>query len=401
MNKRMRVVPLFLAVLFIIFGVAGCMGRDKYTDGQEDKIVELGKSLLEEYLASLPSKNVEAENYFMTEAAEEGSLIYGGRYPANAVTVCFNADGGKYKAIVDLETGTIYSNYYIFDLNEHIREQLKPYCERYGFSGEYIIQGAKVCITIHSHDVAVKGKSNKTVDSYIDIEDMIPAEFNQTDENERAEAFLMKAPISGFNIEFTIQGDEFFDPRILTDYLAESGNYQNERTPNRAWNSYEIYGKKRFDKFPEDGVCTWETYLDFEGDIKTMPYYMRRTDFYKEREFCFNYTAAIKRGNINKYETDELKECSFPIEIKEGKLSYHVYEGSEGATLMFEEKPKYTFTRTCYEIDYKRNIIKEKEKENLILMQNSDGMWYLTPEDSQNTYMYSYIFDKEQDLQFR
>jgi hypothetical protein len=377
------------------------MGHNKYTDEQEDKVVERGKPLLEEFLTSLPAEDLEATNYYMTEAAEEGALIYGGRYPANAVTVCFTADGGEYKAIVDLETDTIYSNYYIFDLNEHIREQLKPYCERYGFSGEYSVKGTKVCITVHSHDVAVDKKSNKAADSYIDIEDMIPAEFNQADETERAEAFLRDAPLSGFNIEFNIQDDEFFDPRILTDYLAESGNYQSEKTRNRRWNSYNILGKKSYDEFPERGVYTWETYLDFEGDIKTMPYYMRRTDLYKEREFCFNYTAAVKHGNINEYENDEFKEYSFPIEIKEGKLSYHVYEGSEGVTLMFEEKPEYTFTRTCYEIDLKRNIIVEEEKENLILMQNSDGMWYLTPEDAPNTYFYSYIFDKEQNLEFR
>ncbi len=77
-----------------------------------------------------------------------------------------------------------------------------------------------------------------------------------------------------------------------------------------------------------------------------MPYYMRRSDFYKEGEFCFTYIAAIKRGNINAYETDKLQEYAFPIEIEEGKLIYHVYDGSEGVTLRFEEKPPYTFTRT-------------------------------------------------------
>ena len=34
-------------------------------------------------------------------------------------------------------------------------------------------------------------------------------------------------------------------------------------------------------------------------------------------------------------------------------------------------------------------------------MQNSDGMWYLTPENSPDAYRYSYIFDKEQVLEFK
>ena len=399
MNTWRRNISVFLATFFIILGVTGCIGHDKYTEEQEDRIVDQGKPLLEDFLTSIPAKNVEAKSYYMTEAAEEGSLIYGGRYPANAVTVIFVADGEKYKAIVDLETGSVYSNYYLFDLNKYIKEQLKPYCERYDFAGEYTVQGAKVCITIHSHDVAVDGKNNKTADSYIDIEDMIPATFNQTDENERAEVFLKNAPVSGFNISFSMQDDEFFDPRILTDYLSESGNYQDERTRNRGWNSYEIYGEKSYEKFPERGICAWETHLKFEGDIKTMPYSIKRTDCYKEREFCFTYTGAVKRGNINECETDHFQEYAFPIKIEEGKLSYHKYDGSELVTLRFEEKPAYTFTRICYKNDNNNPI--EEKKENLILMQNSDGMWYLTPENSPDAYRYSYIFDKEQVLEFK
>jgi hypothetical protein len=396
----MRLAPVFFAVFFVIFSFTGCMGRDKYTDEQEDKIVEQGKPLLDEFLASLPAKNLEVTSCYITEAAKEGSLIYGGRYPANAVTVNFTADGDKYKAIVDLETGKIYSNYYIFDVNEYIREQLKPYCERYGFTGEYSVQGAKVCVTIHSHDVAIDGKSNKTADSYIDIEDMIPSTFNQADEKERAEAFLADAPLSGFDIDFDIRDDDFFDPRILTDYLAESGNYQAERTLNRMWNSYRIYGAKNYDEFPERGVCTWDIHIDFEGDIKAMPYSVRRIDCYKEGEFCFKYTGAFKQGYIDEYETDELKEHVFPLEMAEGKFSYHAYAGIEPVTLIFEEKPEYTFTRTCYELDHRRNIIGE-ETENLILVQNSDGTWHLTPESDPDAYYYSYTFDKEQDLEFR
>ncbi|MGB4609925.1 MAG: hypothetical protein ACOX3H_09865 [Saccharofermentanales bacterium] len=79
--------------------------------------------------------------------------------------------------------------------------------------------------------------------------------------------------------------DEFFDPRILTDYLTESGNYQNERTRNRAWNSYEIYGSKSYYEFPERGVYTWETYLDYEGDILTMPYTVTEPDEPAKRDY--------------------------------------------------------------------------------------------------------------------
>ncbi|NMA93694.1 MAG: hypothetical protein GX975_03425 [Clostridiales bacterium] len=395
----MRFVSVFLVLLWVVLIFTGCMGRDKFTEEQENSIVEQGKPLLDEFLASLPAESIEVKGYYMKEAAPLGAPIYAGRLPSNVASVSFAADGERYEAIVDLQSGKLYSNYYIFDINPHIERQLKPYCERYGFDGDFSVRWARVGFTIYSKDVDADGDSKNTATSYTDIWDMIPAECNQEDEIERADAFLKDAPISGFEIEYSIQNDDFFDPRILADYLAESGNYKGAQSWEEGIKNYSIYGRKHYDKFPERGIYDWKIDLSFEGDIETMPYSIERSDCYKEREFCFIYTAAAKAGYINEYETDELKEFELPLTIEEGKFIYRICEGAKPVYLSFEEKPPYTFNRTCYEID-SRNVVHE-ETENLILVQNKDGLWYLGPESAPDAYRYYYIFEQDQDLEFR
>ena len=49
MNTWRRNISVFLATFFIILGVTGCIGHDKYTEEQEDRIVDQGKPLLEDF----------------------------------------------------------------------------------------------------------------------------------------------------------------------------------------------------------------------------------------------------------------------------------------------------------------------------------------------------------------
>lgn len=399
MNKRARFISVFFVLLCVVLIFTSCKGRDEFTEEQENSIVEQGKPLLDEFLASLPAESIEVKGYYMKEAAPLGAPTYAGRLPSNIASVSFVADGERYEAIVDLQSGKLYSNYYTFDINPHIERQLKPYCERYGFDGDFSVRWASVGFTIYSKDIAVDGDSKNTATSYTDIRDMIPAECKQEDENERADAFLKDAPISGFEIEYEIQSDDFFDPRILADYLAESGNYKGNQSWEEGIKNYSIYGLKHYDKFPERGIYDWKIDPSFEGDIGTMPYSIERSDCYKEREFCFIYTSAAKSGNIDGYEADELKEFELPLKMEDGKFIYRMDNGVGAVYLSFKEKPPYTFSRTCYELD-SRNVVHE-ETENLILVQNKDGLWYLGPESDPDFYRYYYIFDQDQDLEFR
>lgn len=399
MNKNSRKMKRLLEVLILVlvtFGLAGCMGTAKYTDQQAAETVAKGRPLLEEFLESLPAKDISNVKFTMTPAAQEGSLIWAGPYPANSVTVTFNADGRAYEAIVDLESGVIYSNYYLFDLNEHIARQLKPYCEKYGFTGSYSVRNAMVNYQFYSHDVAVDGKSDRKTNSYVSIENMIPSVFDQEDEIERADAYLKNAPVSDFSIYYEMQDDEPFNPAILTDYLSDTGNYDAvEDGVKPVISSYGLIGKRNFSEFPENGIAGWETYLFYNGDISNMSYSLFRIDACRHDEFCFTYTAAKTTGEAGTGLVKDFEEYRFPVVIEKDRLVYSGDDAYGEVTLRFNEEPKYTFTRVRYENGAAR------DEEKMSVMQNDDGMWYLTLADRERAYLYSYRFDQAQELMFK
>lgn len=390
-NKR---ILLPLSILILIFTLTGCQGIDRYTRDQEAEIISRGRPILEEFFSTLPVSSVTDTEYHMSVAAQENSLIFAGQYPANAVTVEFKGDGQSYSASVDLETGEIYSDYYMFDLNSHIKKQLKPYCERYGFTGDYRVSGAEVWITIISHDVSVSDNPDKKTNSYAELSGMLPVTYNQPDEDERAAAFLKDAPISFFSIEYDMENGELFDPRILSDYLYESGNYKITNTRQRGYESYSIKGRSNATEFPASGIAAWKITLTPDENFEQMDYSVVRSDFYREDDFCFIYTAGDKYGKLDSYEEDNFSEYEFPIVIGDGIMRYRGYEAAEYITLRFPEKPKYDFSRIYYTDGEKEDPV------DLIPMENEDGTWYITRKDYPDHYKYSYRFEQDQDLIF-
>ena len=56
MNKRARFISVFFVLLCVVLIFTSCKGRDEFTEEQENSIVEQGKPLLDEFLASFLRK---------------------------------------------------------------------------------------------------------------------------------------------------------------------------------------------------------------------------------------------------------------------------------------------------------------------------------------------------------
>ena len=126
----------------------------------------------------------------------------------------------QYIAIVNLEDGTVYSDYDFIDPNELIQRQLMRYCDEYGFNGTYGVSGAFYSYAFVSHQVEVSKGDIRDTYVYIDnIPNLAPVE--NSDE-------FMNASISGFDITYEAEKDEVFDQAILYKYLYDTGNYRKE-----------------------------------------------------------------------------------------------------------------------------------------------------------------------------
>lgn len=305
-RNHMRFFRMLAATAIFLFALAGCMGRDRFTDEQEKLIVTKGKLHLESFFSVISPgvEKLEIGEYHMVDAAIEGALIYAGRYPANAVSVTFTADGKDYRAVADLDNNVTYSDYYMFDLDAQLTRQLKPYCERYSYTGDYEVKGAGTLVTLHYTNMKVDNKDDQLCNTYVILENMIPTKFYQEDETERADAYLKDAPVTDFTIWYPMS-EEPLDPRILADYLAESGNCRVESTRSYVPGEYRICSQRAVEPTDDAGIYGFECVLTYQGEGKPMEYRLRREDYTKTAE---GYTKAYtyeKYGTTESYATDE------------------------------------------------------------------------------------------------
>lgn len=364
--------------------VSGCV-PERYSENTAKAVIEQGRPYIEAYMETLPD-TCSLEALHMHDGIPDGSPVYGPHYESHVVSARIREGNHAYYAYVDLETEKIYSTYYAFDPNEMIAEQLRPYCERYGYEGEYEVSKAAFATTLISHDIKAGGK---TLDVYCSFDKAIPVEYNQSDEHARQSAALQGASIDGFTVTWTLSDDTCFDPRILIDYLKESGNYKNVHT-REDYNLYIIEARR-----PTGTEISGEPQysyveMEYEGDIDAMPYYERRVDYLEVENFCYLYDAYIASGNLE--DGIEGSEYPCPLRLEGSTLRYTADSEDYGrdAGVFFKEDPGYTeITRirwawenlaksqtTNDRID-QWELVEQEPEEMEVCLDESSGRYYL------------------------
>lgn len=397
MKRSAIFIIAFFAVLMVL-SMSGCV-TTQYDDEQEERIVSEGRSVIESYVDSLDAGSWEMVSCWMMNGAAPDKPIYGGYYLSSLVEARVKAGDRTFTVIADTEDGRIWTNYYMFDLNEAVHDQLLPYCEKYGYTDDFTVGKTGLFYRIVSHDMETK--KGKTTDTIVCFDGVIPAEFCQPDEKERAEAFLNGAPLEGFTISYTVRGEDMYmDPRILTDYLSETGNYikDPEEKPKTPVLDYQMNGTCSTGMV-DGGTVPGYYYMELtlEGDPSAMPFTVVRRDIRKKGCMMFLYSAAEMSGTADGIGSCEWEEFGFPFVLEEGRIrffgDYHGYH----PMLYFDEKPPFAeFTRISYSDG------KAGEPEALVLQDIGDGIWSLnTTVGAWNNKGSYYIFDREQDIEYK
>lgn len=398
MMKRLSIVLAAVFAALMVLSMTGCV-TTQYEDEQKERIVSEGRGKIETYVDGLNLGPWEMVSCWMMNGAAPNEPIYGGYYLSSLVEARVKTGDRMFTVIADTEDGRIWTNYYMFDIDEAVRDQLRPYCEKYGYTGDFTVAKTSLHYRIVSHDMETK--KGKTTDTVVCFDGVIPAEFCQPDEKERAEAFLHDAPLEGFTINYTVRGEGLYmDPRVLTDYLAETGNYikDPEEMPERPMLDYKINGTCSTGM--DDGGTVPAYYymeLTLEGDPVSMPFSLVRRDVRKEGCMMYLYSAADMTGTADSIESCEWEEFGFPFVLEEGRIrffgDYHGYH----PMLYFDGKPPFTeFTRISYSGG------KAGEPEALVLQDIGDGKWSLnTTVGARNNKDSYYIFDREQDIEYK
>ena len=313
-NKIKRIIYLISDICLFIFMMLllqGC-GSEKYAQEQAQVVVEKGRPILEEYVSSL-SDEAHIINISMLYGCNQGEPSFNAKYPSHVVKADFLAGDKRYIAIVNLEDETVYSNFDSIDPNEMIQRQLMTYLDEYGFNGSYGVSGAFYSYVFVSHQVEVSKGNIRDTYVYIDnIPDLAPVE--------NADEFI-NASISGFDITYEAEFDEVFDPEILYEYLADTGNYREEdmRGDNR---EYHINGGRKRQNFVNGEPAYYEMNIISEGEPDTMICDERRWNYKEENAFCYLYVGGAKNESIKSIKGAEYIEYKCPFEYMGDELTY-------------------------------------------------------------------------------
>ena len=228
---RKNLLCAFLCV-FLAFSaaLAGCT-PSHYTDSDKKAVEDESRKLFTEWLKTLPEE-CEIVSLGMANANKIGENIYSGYYLSHFSHLLFRAGGRSCEAIVNNETGQIWTDYYEIDLNKYVAEQLKPFCEAYGFTDEYIVTDTHIAYRENSHNTP--GLSDDDGISEVYFERMLPAEITPENADEKMPEFLHDQWLSRITLWYPQDPETEFSPQIFLDYLRETRNY-NETEYSIYW----------------------------------------------------------------------------------------------------------------------------------------------------------------------
>ena len=339
-------------ITFMMLLLQGC-GSEKFTQEQAQAIVEEGRPILEEYVSSV-SDEAHIINVSMLYGCNQGEPSFNAKYPSHVVKANFLAGDKQYIAIVNLEDGTVYSDYDSIDPNELIQRQLMMYCDEYGFNGTYGVTGAFYSYAFVSHQMEVSRGDIRDTYVYIDnIPNLSPVE--------NADEF-MNASISGFDITYEAEKDEVFDQAILYKYLYDTGNYRKEdmRGDNR---EYHITGGRKVENFVNGEPVYFDVNILSEGEPDTMICDEMRWDYTEEDEFCYLYVGGTKNENIKRINGAEYIEYKCPFEYSGEELTYTRDENNPYEGFLYMKNPEWNeITRKRYTLTNKSSDEKVNDK---------------------------------------
>lgn len=385
-----RFIILLLA-LCAAASLSGCVPT-KYDDRKRTEIEERGKAVLTEYLKTLPAE-CEMTDCYMCTGTEYGGNPYMGYYLSNAVCCRFRADGEIKEAIVDLETGEIWTDYYMRDVNEAVKKQLKPYFERYGISSDYTVSNAALAGIIVSHQVDTVHNNGEKADTVVTFKNMLPSdiahELKDSDDDKWASVILNKASLTGFDIVLEEGTDNRPPAEVLYDYLKESGNYVRGMAVDEVLSDYTI----RYSVKDDPSVVYWKVRFSVFDSPDTMSFELSRKDKKTVDFMTFYYTGGALSGNYPADWNAPLYEYDCPVEVTDGEMRYFG-DGTDGAGICFETEPPYSvFERITYKDG------KPGEPEALTVRKLPDGRYSLY--DGKIINEDGYVFSYQQDIKFR
>lgn len=366
----MKKILCILLCSLLIIGISACTKERSQTD-EAEAIMNKGCPILETYIHSLDENANIISCEMMVGQQPHANFSYSTDYLSHIVVSYFEIGNSHYEAYVNIEDESILTNYKMFDVNEAVKEQLKPYFEKYGYTEDFNVTNANLLYVLESHNII---PWVRPLNVHTFVEGVYPAESKDVNEA------MTNASLSGFTIECDLSANEF-DPHILIDYLKESGNY---RVNDDYYLEYKDYHVVNINGYEENKSVGYDFIIDIYASFDESEYCLYQYDYKEINEFSFIYGSKEKTGLIKSFDKDEMIEYECPFSVEDNVVTY--IKQTDKDKLFFKEMPSFNkITRINYQKE-NDSFIKESEMEleigsnesgNYVLMINDEVCHYL------------------------
>ena len=400
MNKnRILYVCLGLALLMMFF--SACT-PPYYTESEKQAVEETSRRILTEWLDTLP-ESYELTSVSMVRGTEPGKNPHVGYYRSNFSHGSFQAGGRDCRAVVNNEDGTIWTDLYQIDLGPYIHDALLPYCEAHGFTEDFLVKRAEINYLLRSHDS--RDRSGATMDVDVLFSGMLPADITPENADETVPQFLHDQWLCRFDVYYAAEEAAGFDPEILAEYLAETGNYNSTQdqeymiihvTPE--YYAALLKHTEAGDEEPDNVVP--ETAMYGNGSYGTLiisedaakPYYIFWKYQHTEQDgIIVEYVEQYYEGTLAEFDPNTLEVMPSPVKYDDGRI---IISGSSNyrGSLYFREKPAFTGAWRSYPDDEKKKEPEELFVQELFGSSDLGGpFWSLNTEDNRYPAGYEFI----------
>ena len=387
----------FLCAFLLLLGAAVCACvPTTYNTNDQKEVEEASRKLLTEWLETLPEQ-AELTEVSMVHGWEPGENPYAGYYLSHVSSARFTAGGNNYVAYVNNEDGTIWTDYYGIDVESYLEDLIRPYCEAYGYTGDFRVTSVSPRYDLRSHDITSWRDPVTESEVVIAYTKVIPADITNENADERIPELLREAAFEVVDILYASEEGLSFDLAVLTDYMKENSSTEGKASEVAGQNGMaegiflsvdiQVGDGSGDDRFPQNsiyqGVASGRMFPEAGLDQSTFRY--EEYSVIEDGAIAAEYLAKGWEGSVSEFDRDAIDTRPCPLEI-DGNTIRHTGANCR-VPLYFTEEPE--FTKAAYRYPEEDS---ESEPKELKVVQLENGYWSLT--DEENGYPKGFWFNE-------
>lgn len=272
-SAKKHTLNLYMILLasFLLTFMTACT-IPNHTEADAKRQEELGRPIIEEYLESI-ADSYEIQRLEMVEARPEGYPMYASSYESDYVFANVTANEKHFYVYANTSTGEVWSGYYSDLIDDILKKQLEPICEKYDITSEFTAK-----VDEFYYDKLFEGPDGQSLE--VTLESCLPSDITPETIEKNRNSISEEIRISCFSIYYAFDDEDFYIPEIADEYYLNYqpisyGNFMAACTMNNTNDDRYCHGTLTAMVSGEDDTDYSEIFWAYKyGDLAQKQYYI-------------------------------------------------------------------------------------------------------------------------------